>query len=396
MIARTKIAAALSVALLTVASTAAAEVTLYDFTEATSSYVESILGGSFNATGGNQDQAGYNASIDLSYDRILSSPKRDLEIGSAAYGTISRGDSDGASSSSTYGVKGDVELSNYFRANSKGLYWYGNGEVGLSKGDESVSSKIGVGLGYGRVVNVTPMGKAIRLMEALREQGSLTSDPSKDTYVRVATVISLEDEYKSKYRSGTSYTQKWISDIEKILVASGHVSGSLGAGGAIEAHDVLINEYFFARRHGWKVQGGVGLVLSNAAGEGGEPTLDLITAEYHRPVNNKTQFSDKAGLSLQFGDDTGYSLSNEMTLTYEVSDKIDWENTWLLDYTKSSAGESFDKTTNALKSELIYELDNKLNLVMTATLSSTDDQDDLNNNDQADTALNITARYNLK
>ena len=355
MIVRTKIAAALSVALLTVAATASAEVTLYDFTEGSSSYKDATLNGSFNATGGNQDQAGYNASLDLDYNRVVSSPNRDLEVGFDAGGSISRDSSAGASSSSNYSATSDVKVSNYFRPNSKGLFWYGSGNLGLQKGAESAFAKVGVGLGYGRVTNATPMAKAIRLVEALRTQGTMVGEPSKAAYNRLAKVIAQEEEYKSKYRLGSNYAQQWIADIEKVLVASGQVSGSLGAGGVIEVHDVLINENIFTRKIGWKVNTGLGLILSNYDGtDGGDPTFDLIEGEYHRPLSNKTQFSDEATLSLIFGDDTGYRFNNMMSVTHEVTDKLDWKNSWSLDYNKSSDDAGEDFTTNSLSSVYFF------------------------------------------
>lgn len=397
MIVRNKLAAAMSVALLTVATTATAEVTLYDYTEASSSYTDATLNGSFNATGGNQDQVGYNASLDLDYNRVVSTPNRDLEVGFDAGGSVSRADSAGASSSSNYSATGDAKVSNYFRPNSKGLFWYGSGKLGLQKGAESAFSKIGVGLGYGRVTNATPMAKAIRLVEALRGQGSMSGVPSKATYNTIATIIAQEEQYKSKNRVGSNYVQQWIGDIEKALVAGGQVNGALGAAGVIKMHDVLINENTFTRKIGWKVNTGVGLILSNYDGtDGGDPSLDLIEAEYHRPLSNKTQFSDEAELSLTFGDDTGYNLSNTMTVTHEVTDKLDWKNSWKLGYSKSSDNAGEDFISNTLSSVLSYELDNQLDLNLTARASHYDDQDDATSSQDVDTSLNISASYNLK
>lgn len=398
MIVKTKIAAALSVALLTVGTTATAEVTLFDFTEASSAYKNATLDGTFGATGGNQGQTGYDATLNLDYNRVISTPNRDLKVEFDAGGSVNRGTTNGASSSSTYNATGRAEVNNYFRPNSKGLFWYGSGDFGLLKGAESVYSKIGVGLGYGRVVNLTPMAKSIRLIEALRKQGSMKADPGKSTYVQVAKLIALQEEYKSKYRTSSNYAQQWIADIEKVLVASGQVNGALGAAGAIKAHDVLINENFFERRHGWKVNSGIGLVLTNYDGtDGGDPTLDLIEAEYHRPLSNRTQFSNTSGLSLDFGDDdTGYNLTNTMALTYELTDQIDWENKWILGYNKSGSNDSSnDFTSNILRSQLIYELNNKLDLKLTATATDMDDEDDTNNNEEIDTDLNLSVSYSL-
>jgi len=396
MIVRTKIAAALSVALFAVTSTATAEVTLYDYTEATSSYQDAYLTGQFNATDGNgHNQAAYNASLALDYDRVISTPNRNLGMSFNADGSISRGSAAGASSDSNYLASGSVTADNYFRPGTKGLFWYGSGDVGFKKSAD-VFSKIGVGLGYGRVVNVTPMAKAIRLMEALRQQGALSADPSKATYLQVAQIIARQDEYRSKFRLG-NYEQQWITDIEKALIQSGQVRGTLSAAGVIEARDVLVNEFISTRKHGWLLRAGLGLVLSNYDGtDGGDPTLD-IGAEYHRPLNNQTQFSNVAKFSSIYGnDDTGYRLYNTMSLTHEVSDKIDWENSWLMDYSKAGDAGGQDLTTNTLSSTFRYYLNNQLDLTATAKASNTEDDINNNGNDDTDLSFNVGASYRLR
>ena len=397
MIVRTKIATAISVAVFAIAGTASAEVTLYDYTEATSNYQDAYVNGSFNATDGNgHAQTAYNASLALDYDRVVSSANRNLGMTFNADGTLSRGSAAGASSDSNYLATGSVTADNYFQPNSKGLFWYGSGELGLKKGADSIFSKAGVGIGYGRVVNVTPMAKAMRLIEALREQGGLSGNPSKATYLKVAQIISKEDEYQSKYRLG-NYEQQWITDIEKALVASGMVRGSMSAASVIEARDVLINERISTRKHGWLVRGGLGLILSNYDGtDGGDPTLD-IGAEYHRPLSNETQFSNVTKFSSIYGDDdTGYRLYNTMSLTHELSDKIDWENSWLMDYSKAGDAGGTDLTTNTLSSTFRYYLNNQLDLTATAKISDTEDDIANNGNDDTDLSFNVGASYRLR
>ena len=397
MIVRTKIATAISVAVFAITGTASAEVTLYDYTEATSNYQDAYVNGSFNATDGNgHAQTAYNASLALDYDRVVSSANRNLGMTFNADGTLSRGSAAGASSDSNYLATGSVTADNYFQPNSKGLFWYGSGELGLKKGADSIFSKAGVGIGYGRVVNVTPMAKAMRLIEALREQGGLSGNPSKATYLKVAQIISKEDEYQSKYRLG-NYEQQWITDIEKALVASGMVRGSMSAASVIEARDVLINERISTRKHGWLVRGGLGLILSNYDGtDGGDPTLD-IGAEYHRPLSNETQFSNVTKFSSIYGDDdTGYRLYNTMSLTHELSDKIDWENSWLMDYSKAGDAGGTDLTTNTLSSTFRYYLNNQLDLTATAKISDTEDDIANNGNDDTDLSFNVGASYRLR
>ena len=391
----TKLASAVSAALFSISGVSFAEVTLYDYTEATSSYEDAYITGQFSATDGNQGQAGYNADLSLDLDRVYSSPNRNVSTKLQAEGSVNRGTTAGANSSSNYIVNGGITADTYFRPGSKGAFWYGSADAGVKKGAEDPFAKVGVGLGYGRVVNVTPMAKAIRLMEALRAQGALKADPSKATYQQVANIISRESEYKSKF-GAASYDQHWITDIEKALASSGQIQGTMSAGAVIKTSDVLQNEFISTRKYGWLVRAGLGAILSNYDGtDGGDPSLDL-GAEYHLPLSNRTQLSNVASLSTIYGDgDAAYQANNALTLTHELTDKIDWENSWLLDYSKSGDSTIDDVTSNALSSTLRYYLDNQLDLTLTAKALKVEDGIS-NNNDDVDTSLNMGVSYRLR
>ena len=404
-----KLALSVSVAIIAMSTSAVAEVTLYDYTEATSSYTDAYLNGQLNVSDGNfivQDangndtngngQTAYDANLTLNYDNVKSTPSRNLSTKFNADGSVSRSSTPGAGSVSNYLLNGSVTMDNYFRSGSKGAFWYGSGEAGIKKGQDKPFSKIGVGLGYGRVVNVTPMAKAIRLVEALQQQGALRSTPSKATYQTIANVIAREAEYQSKFGQA-KYEQNWITDIERALVASGQVNGSLSAAGVIESRDVLINERISTRKHGWLIRAGLGIVLSNYDGtDGGDPSLD-IGAEYHRPLSNRTQYSNVASMSSIYGDDDpSYRLINNMSLTHEMTDKIDWENTWAMDYSKAGTANANDVTSNSLSSTFRYYLNNQLDVNLTAKASKTDDGVVNNGNDDVDTSLNMGVSYRLK
>jgi hypothetical protein len=380
-----KIATAVSIALLSVAGSATAEVTLYDYTEATSAFEDAYLTGSFNANDGNGfGQASYAATLGLDYSRVFSSADRNISVDADALGTIARGSDRGANSESAYRVGVSGQVDNYFRPNSKGAFWFASGSLGAQKDQEDFASDIGVGLGYGRVVNATPMAKALRLVQALRGQGSLKSVPSKAAHQQVASIINNEQAYKVKHGFDL-YEQYWVADIEKALG-----QGSLGAGAVIKAYDVLTNEFVSTRRIGWKVEAGVGVVLSRFDGEdGGDPSL-RFGAEYHRPLNLKTQFSNEAELLTVLDSDTAYGFENKMTLTYELTDKIDWENTWTLTQEDSGISGTSDTTNNYLSSVFNYELDNQLDLGLSATLTKLDDADDI------DTSINFNVGYRLR
>ncbi|PWQ96535.1 hypothetical protein DKT75_09110, partial [Leucothrix arctica] len=88
--------------------------------------------------------------------------------------------------------------------------------------------------------------------------------------------------------------------------------------------------------------------------------------------------------------DNGYDFENVMTLTYELSDKIDWENSWTLTSVDSGVSGTDNTTNNYLSSAFSYELDNQLDLGLVATITDLDGADDL------DTSLNFNVGYRLR
>jgi hypothetical protein len=253
--------------------------------------------------------------------------------------------------------------------------------VGARKGQDKPFTKATVGLGYGRVVNVTPMARSIRVIQALRNKGTLRSDPADSVYQAVAEIIAKKDQYRSRH-GRRDYNQYWIGDMEKALGAS------LGAAGTIKAHDVLTQEPISIRKHGWLVRTGIGAVLSDYDGETGKPAVE-VGAEYHRPLSNQTQFSNEAIFTTTLKDDSkSYIFNNTMSLTHELTDVIDWENRWLLSYNKlDDAGST---TANTFTSAFNYELTNQLDFNITAKAAKTTGEDDVNKR------LTMGIRYRLK
>lgn len=377
-----KIATAVSIALLSFAGSATADVTLYDYTEATSAFEDAYLTGSLNVNDGNGfGQTSYNASLTADYERVLSSANRDVEISAFAGGSVSRSSDAGAGSTSTYGAGVSGQVSNYFRPNSKGAFWFAAANLEGVKDAEDLGSDIAVGLGYGRVVNATPMAKALRLVEALREVGELKATPSKAAHQQMASIIDREDEYIAKH-GGKLYEKFWFADIERALG-----QGTLGAGAVIEAYNVLTKEKISTRQIGWKVQAGLAVSLTTLDGEdAGDPGLSFA-AEYHKPLDLKTQFSNEADLLTTYGDEDRYTFVNNMSLTYELSDKIDWENTWTLSHFDFGPN---DATNHAFVSSFSYELDNQLDARIDLRLDKTDGLDDV------DAAFVVGVGYRLR
>jgi ribosome-associated protein YbcJ (S4-like RNA binding protein) len=368
-----------------------------DYDDATSAYQDAYVSGQFNLNSGNQEQTSYDLDVALDYEQVFSSPDLNTKIDFLGSGSRYRGPNDNDEDQSYYQALGSITADKYFKPGSHGAFYYGKGEVGLQKGQEDPFTKAMIGLGYGRVVNVTPMARAIRLIEALRLRGSLTGDPSNAMYQEVAVVIDKENEYRSKY-GATDYEQYWVEDIENALKKSGMVEGGgdLGAGAVLKSFDVLVNERISTRKKGWLVRAGVGVVFTDYDGENGKPALE-VGAEYHYPIGNSTQFSDEAIITATLDDgDNSYIFNNAMSLTNELTDRVDWENQWILNHAETDVDGVEDITTHTLSSTFRYYLTNQLDLNLTARLQDLEDNIDGNNNDEWDKSLNMGITYRLR
>lgn len=369
---------------------ALADVTLYDYTEATSAYEDAYLSANANISRSRNDsQTAYDMKLDVNLDKVLSSPNRDTTFKLDANGLVSRAGTAGAKSTDSYTVGLSATMDNYFTPGSKGAFWYGSGSVRANSASDDLETKLGLGLGYGRVVNVTPMAKAIRLVDSLSAQGSIKGKPSKAAYNQIANIIAKEDEYASKFGRKT-YQQHWLGDIEGALRSSGVISGNLNAAGVLEARRVMVDERISTRKLGWKVRAGLSYIGTNFDGLTNKPGLEL-GAEYHQPLSNQTQLSSVAVATAILDNATdAYNFTNKVSLTHEIDDRIDWENSWVLDYNKAENGN--DITTNTLSSTFLYELTNSLDYSITANISDTDGTA----NDGTDRSLLMGIRYRLK
>ena len=157
--------AAVMMAFTGAATTVSAEPAVIDYKEATSSYEDAYVSGQFNLDSGNQEQTSYDLDLTLDYERVFSSPDRNTKIDFLGSGSRTRGPNNADDDQSDYQALGSITSDKYFTPGSKGAFWFGKGEVGAKKGQEDPFTKITAGLGYGRVVNVTPMARAIRVIK---------------------------------------------------------------------------------------------------------------------------------------------------------------------------------------------------------------------------------------
>lgn len=389
------LSAAVSLALLGAASTVVAEPAITDYKEATSAYEDAYFTGNFNLDSGNQDQTSYDLDLEADFERVFSSPDRNIKIEAEGILERSRAATAGADSESFWNASTSATMDKYFTPGSNAAFWYGKGELGLQKDQVDPRTAATVGVGYGRVVNVTPMARSIRVIQELRKKGSLTADPANSVYQAVANVIAKESEYRSRH-GGADYEQYWVEDIENALKTSGVVKGGgdLGARAILKSYDVLVNERISTRKSGWLVRAGAGAILSDFDGSSGKPVIE-VGGEYHKPLSNQTQFSEEALATATYDDgDDGYSFNNTASLTHELTDRVDWENRWTLAHNTSDV--TNDTTSNTVSSTFRYYLTNQLDFNTTAKLTDFEDNIDNNGNDDLDKSLNMGITYRLK
>jgi len=373
-----------------------ATVSVTDYEEATSAYEEAYVTGTLNAGKTRTDEkTAYDLNLGVDYDQVFASPDRDLRLQANGTGSVSRAGTAGAERDSRYNYGASATIDNYFNRGNSDAFWYGS--LGIQGNDAFNNRQItGIaGLGYGRVTNVTPMARAIRVIEELMFRGQLAEEPPLAIYQQVANIIDREAEYRSRH-GAADYEEFWVRDIAAELQSSGLTSADFDAGDIIRMYDILTRERISVRRYGWKVRAGLGYVFRSFDGDSNsDPALELA-AEYHHPFNNQTQFSNEAVFTTIINDgDESYSFRNVMSLTFEVDDRIDWENAWTLTHDKDGPS-STETTINTLSTAFIYELRNQLDFTTTLAVSNYAGDDSISNPDGTDTSLFVGLRYRLK
>ncbi len=354
-------------------SSFAIEIEDYKIIEGT--YQDAYLNGSLTVEGGNQDQTSYNSHIDATGRIIHNSAPFSWQASGIISGDWFRGDKDSDETQKSYNATATTRFDKYLY-NDDTYFYYGSADLGYRKQVTSDNAddpyvKIGAGVGYGRMYDATALAKALRVVEDLTKYKIISGMPSDDAMIELSRVINLEDEYRSKY-GAREYKKYWFEDMEKVLKKAGVLhKESLGAFGIVRINEIFSYEKIGGRFHGWKVRGGLGQVLSNYDGESEDTTAD-IEFEYGKPFGYHAQFTERAQLSkvLDSSSAIDFQFQNTMTYIYELSDKIDWTNSWVLRHDAYDQGD--DVTTNNLSTGFLYYLPNQLTFNVTFSMSKTD------------------------
>lgn len=381
-----------AVALASLSLSAQAEVSLFNYTQANSNYTDAFLKGSFDSKKNRSDaQSSYNGTLGISYNTAVDTMNRVFSFNSSAQGYFSRGSNDGDKSVSNYTASAEGKVDSYFNPSANDAFWFGS--LGLKADNlssptgvldvDNLQYRAGVGVGYGRIVNLTPMAKAIRVVEELQKRGLLNGEPSAATQNAVANVINKEKAFRSQY-GAENYVAKWVEAVAAALEAP------INAAGGIAIRDVLVDERISTRKSGYAVRAGLGYEGNTAHFLQDDPTF-FIEADYHRPLSNQTQFSNEFEVSTTLGsDDRTYRAQNLMTLTHEIGNRLDWENTLKTDYINPERGN--DITTNTMKTALIYDINNALDFNVYASLVN----ENGGANDGTDRSMGMGFTYRLR
>ena len=361
-------------------SGSASAIDLTDYKVIEGTYSDAYVDGSLNVNDdSDKEQTSYNAVIKADLESVHTTAPYTLEYALQGQGSFFRGSDDNSSSESQYDTTAHVEVNKYIN-NDDTFFVYGNTKLGYQKLSSASSAsdpfvKVGAGVGYGRMYIATPLANAMRIAEDLQAYKIIKADVSDKALMDLAKVIGLESEFASKYGSN-EYRQYWYSEMEKVLKENkALVNDSLSATGIVRLDEILStndSRGVLDRLHGWTVQAGAGQVLSDYNGDDGDTTVD-VEFDYALPFGYTSQLRETLSTSKVLNSDStfDYTMGNRLKYTYEISDKVDWINTWNLKYLKANeAGD--DVTTNVLGTTFRYYLANQLTFNTTLSLSNVD------------------------
>jgi len=338
-------------------------------------YQDAYLNGKLNIKSGNQDKTSFNTHVDAKSRYIYNTAPFSWQINGVVAGDWSRGGSENDPILRQYNATAESRFDRYIY-NDDTWFYYGSADLGYRKQSTASSAddpyvKVGAGVGYGRMYDATALAKALRVVEDLLKYNIISGNLPDNAMLELAKIVDLEDEYISKYGL-REYKKYWYEDMEKIFKQAGVLGkDSLGAFGIVRINEIFSYEKIGGRFHGWKVRAGIGKILSNYDGESENTTADA-EFEFGQPYGYNAQLTERALFSKVLDDDSNldYQFSNKLTYTYELSDTIDWDNSWVLDYQAYEQGDNV--TTNTLSSGFNYYLPNQLIFNVTLSLSKTD------------------------
>lgn len=357
---------------------------LTDYTDPESVSEESYLTGRLSLNSGNQDQTSFDGTALGYYETSHSTRPFVWNLKSNGQIDLHRGQNEGDSNQRGYEVGVQSDANRYFH--NSNLLSFGSLDLGQRRlfgndSDDDPYAKVGVGIGYGRIINATPLADAIRVVAALKEIGVINHELDDSTYLKLGKQIA----------SGGG-----IEDIEEMLLQAGVLNNNtLGTVGAVKMRSALDETRISVRKYGWLAKAGVGYIASNYDGSDSDPSLDA-SFEYAHPFSTSFQFDNLAEYSTILDEDIVHRLENRMSATYEMSGQVDWENVWSLNLISPTEDGAKDTLTNQLSSILHYYVSNGVSADLSVSLTDVEDDIDGNDNDDLESGVFMGVTYRLK
>jgi hypothetical protein len=345
-----------------VGSTHAISLTDYTFPDSRSqeAYVNGVFGAAGNST--ENTEVGYNLSGSASYRLNLRSLPFSYDLGVLGNFSLDKSTVEDSESEDAYDISATTTADKYFKDDSN-LFGYGSASMHYRKlavQDEADDPRVDIelGVGYGRTINATVLKQAIRMNEDFKKYDVIKGNMPDKALLELARVIDRESEFRSEYGS-VEYRKFWYEEMERVVRESGVLTGeNLGAIGIIRIQEVL-DEPTAQRWHGWAVRGGVGYRVSDYDGESGDPSLSA-RFDWTRPANIRLQFTNNASFSTVLEDDPVYSFQEVFRVDYELSNRIDWYNSFQLNYDIPTADGAENVLQLNLRSTYIFYIENQL------------------------------------
>jgi hypothetical protein len=340
--------------------------------------VMSVQGEDLLAAAGEGGDTSINTHVGASYFRTEQSPMRSVY----AYNQVDTWGTTEGTHAFTFAATDliGVETQKYI-GDSRGLNIYGGVELGVTKagqGDASGDLAVGVGAGYGRMVDARFVAQAAAIFAALEREATA------EDLLRVAEVLGQRTEYGIWY--------PWDADLQFFSAVAGAL-GELGGADAFVVSKVLDTPLYniSARNVGWelgvRVYNGMGDLFAD---ESGSTTSMAQFFSYGKLLDDSTGVTVSQTLSMGLADGGTQALTTAIPTVGEGSMALglgldmnkdhsyNWSSTCGLDIAMDMPADSDATTSWAVGAQTNRSLDEVLIVSLSASAGQTLGTEDFN------------------
>jgi len=213
-----------------------------------------------------------------------------------------------------------------------------------------------MGAGYGRLTDVSPLARAVRIETALLDAFVLT-DPLSDEALRaIGTLIAQEAEF-----SGIG---ELVSEIESVIIKE---SGEVLNTRALLSIAEQIRTEVVSQQCGWITQFGIGYELVRRFG-GTRMLLLSLSSDMSRPLSLTSQIGVHADISspLMMSTSGAYALTASTAYSRRLSETTRWVAEYALQRLRQTTG--ITTTGETLEIQLLFDL-GRVDLTVSGALS---------------------------